>query len=85
MLFSTCTNDDSIGPSVLGCRDDFDFTVKFEQLFFSLIPSVLFIICSAWRITALVKRPIMVHAPMLQLVKLVRWMDWFPLHLLTKE
>ncbi|KAK8053968.1 ABC multidrug transporter [Apiospora saccharicola] len=30
MSFSTCKNDNLIGPNVNGCRDDFDFTVKFE-------------------------------------------------------
>lgn len=73
MLFSTCVNanDQSLGPSVLGCRGDFDFTVKFEQLFFSLTPSVIFIILSLWRIYLLAKRPTIVDAPLLRLVKLV--------------
>ncbi|KAI1651140.1 putative ABC multidrug transporter [Daldinia loculata] len=72
MLFSTCVNanDQSLGPSVLGCRGDFDFTVKFEQLFFSLTPSVIFIILSLWRIYLLAKRPTIVDAPLLRLVKL---------------
>ncbi|TGJ82777.1 hypothetical protein E0Z10_g5987 [Xylaria hypoxylon] len=72
MSFLACsnTNDQSIGPNVLGCRDDFDFTVRFEQLFFSLTPSALFIILSAWRVITLARRAIVVEAPHLWLVKL---------------
>ncbi|KAI1380494.1 ABC multidrug transporter [Hypoxylon crocopeplum] len=72
MLFSACkdTNDQSFGPNVVGCRGDFDFTVKFEQLFFSITPSVIFIVASLWRTALLIRRPIMVDAPMLRLAKL---------------
>ncbi|OTA90463.1 hypothetical protein M434DRAFT_77909 [Hypoxylon sp. CO27-5] len=72
MLFSACadTNDQSLGPSVLGCRGDFDFTIKFEQLVFSLVPSVIFIIASLWRIALIIRRPTIVGAPLLQLAKL---------------
>ncbi|KAI0186226.1 hypothetical protein EV127DRAFT_472747 [Xylaria flabelliformis] len=73
MSFLACsnTNDQSIGPNVLGCRDDFDFTVKFEQLFFSLTPSGIFIVLSIIRIIALTRRPIVVEASHLWLGKLV--------------
>ncbi|KAH8897503.1 putative ABC multidrug transporter [Thozetella sp. PMI_491] len=70
MLFSTCANDDSLGPNVVGCRDDFDFTVKFEQLVFSFAPSTLFIVLSIWRTRVLLKRRAIVNAPGVQLVKL---------------
>ncbi|OTB13269.1 hypothetical protein K445DRAFT_24767 [Daldinia sp. EC12] len=73
MFFSACanTNDQSLGPSVLGCRGDFDFTVKFEQLFFVLTPSAIFILLSPWRVYLLAQRPTIVGAPLLRLVKLV--------------
>ncbi|KAK6956896.1 hypothetical protein Daesc_002178 [Daldinia eschscholtzii] len=73
MFFSACANanDQSLGPSVLGCRGDFDFTVKFEQLFFVLTPSVIFILLSLWRVYLLAQRPTIVDAPLLRLVKLV--------------
>ncbi|XXG95509.1 hypothetical protein Hte_001773 [Hypoxylon texense] len=72
MLFSACANanDQSLGPSVRGCRGDFDFTVKFEQLFFSITPSAIFIIVSLWRTALLVRRPTIVGAPLLRLAKL---------------
>ncbi|KUJ23459.1 putative ABC multidrug transporter [Mollisia scopiformis] len=71
MPFSTCNNDHSFGPAVLGCRDDFDFTIEFEQLFFSIIPSVIFIVLSIWRIAVLSRRPVIANAtPALLLAKL---------------
>ncbi|KAH6640025.1 P-loop containing nucleoside triphosphate hydrolase protein [Truncatella angustata] len=69
-MFSTCNNDDSFGPGVSGCRDDFDFTIGFEQLVFSVVPSALFIILAIWRIALFMRRPQIVHAPTLRLVKL---------------
>src|ERR1700709_2542438 len=71
MPFSTCRNDNTVGPSVLGCRDDFDFTVNFEQLFFSITPSAIFILLSVWRTAWIGRRPVIVDAPILQLAKLV--------------
>lgn len=71
MLFSTCNGDESIGPGVSGCRDEFDFTITFELVFFSILPSAVFIILSLWRSLVLSSRPIIVNAPILQLVKLV--------------
>ncbi|ORY61431.1 putative ABC multidrug transporter [Pseudomassariella vexata] len=70
MLFSTCSQDDAIGPVVLGCRDGFDFTVKFEQIFLSLVPSVIFIVLSVWRICLMARKPTVIDAPLLQLTKL---------------
>ncbi|KAI0503440.1 putative ABC multidrug transporter [Xylaria bambusicola] len=72
MSFITCsnTNDQSFGPGVIGCRDDFDFTVRFEQLFFSLTPCALFILLSIGRIIALARHSIVVEARYLWLSKL---------------
>ncbi|KAI1148901.1 P-loop containing nucleoside triphosphate hydrolase protein [Nemania diffusa] len=70
-MFSTCNDDNSFGPGVSGCRDNFDFTVKFELLFFSVVPAALFIILAAWRIALLIRKPSIVHAPKLRFLKLV--------------
>lgn len=51
----------------------FDFNIQFEQLFFSIIPSVLFIVTSLWRTITQARKPTVVHAPVFQLIKLV----WF--------
>lgn len=41
---SSCTRDadGAFGPAVVGCRGNFDFTITFEQYFFSLTPSVYY-------------------------------------------
>ncbi|KAL7621968.1 hypothetical protein AAE478_007469 [Parahypoxylon ruwenzoriense] len=72
MLFSACAdaNDQSVGPNVLGCRGDFDFTITFEQLFFSIVPSAVFVVASLWRTALLIRRPVIVDAPLLRLTKL---------------
>lgn len=49
---------------------EFDFNIQFEQLFFSIIPSSLFIVSSIWRSLSQVRKPNVVNAPLLQLVKL---------------
>ncbi|CEJ92394.1 hypothetical protein VHEMI08049 [[Torrubiella] hemipterigena] len=43
MTVSPCTNDDAFGPTVSGCRDDFDFTIVFQQSILSILPSACFI------------------------------------------
>ncbi|KAF2717369.1 putative ABC multidrug transporter [Polychaeton citri CBS 116435] len=48
----------------------FDFNVQFEQLFFSIIPSILFIVTSLWRTIYQARKPTVVDAPVFQLVKL---------------
>jgi hypothetical protein len=50
----------------------FDFSVQFEQLFFSIIPSVLFIAFSLWRSLSQARKPTVIEAPVFQLIKLVR-------------
>jgi hypothetical protein len=45
--------DDRFGPAVVGCRDDFDFTLLFEQSMLSLGPSVVLLIVSFPRIIQL--------------------------------
>lgn len=72
MDFSGCLNDDSIGPTVQGCRGDFDFTVKFEKIFLDLIPTVVFIAICLPRIVYLARKPGIVGGPALRRAKLVR-------------
>jgi hypothetical protein len=79
MLFSTtCSNDESLGPAVLGCRGDFDFTILFELTFFSLVPSCAFILLALWQIQRLFHKRVMIYAPHFQLLKLVHTSlpDW---------
>ncbi|RDL31764.1 Uncharacterized protein BP5553_09166 [Venustampulla echinocandica] len=51
-------------------QEEFDFNLQFEQLFFSIIPSTLFIVISLWRTLSQARKPTVVNAPVLQLIKL---------------
>ncbi|KAI0802870.1 hypothetical protein GGR55DRAFT_663320 [Xylaria sp. FL0064] len=48
----------------------FDFNLQFEQLFFSIVPSALFILSSLWRVRYQARKPAIVHAPTVQWFKL---------------
>jgi hypothetical protein len=50
---------------------DFDFNIQFEQLFFSIVPSVIFIVASSWRAASQLRKPTLVKAPTFQSIKLV--------------
>ncbi|KAK1590443.1 ABC transporter [Colletotrichum navitas] len=67
---SICLNDDSFGPVVRGCRDDFDFTVRFESIFLSIIPAAVFTAVSLPRIAYLSRRPRIVSAKSIETIKL---------------
>jgi ATP-binding cassette subfamily C (CFTR/MRP) protein 1 len=68
---STCRNDNTFGPFVQGCRDDFDFTIVFEQSFFSIAPSAVFILLATFRILYLSRKPRILKDGSFQIVKLV--------------
>ncbi|KAK7931511.1 ABC multidrug transporter [Apiospora marii] len=69
MSFSTCKNDNLIGPNVNGCRDNFDFTVEFELVVFSIVPSSIFVVLALWRTFHLSRKPAVVNEPAIQLLK----------------
>lgn len=71
MDFSGCVSDASLGPAVQGCRGDFDFTIKFEKIFLSMIPSSIFIATSLTRVLWLSRRPTIVRGAVVQTVKVV--------------
>jgi hypothetical protein len=52
-------------------HEQFDFNPQFESLFFSIIPSILFIPSSLWRTVARIRKPVVVNAPILQFIKTV--------------
>jgi len=70
-MASTCYNDDHFGPTVQGCRDDFDFTQKFENIALKLVPAAIFAAIALVRIVHLVPLPKIVDAGALLTVKLV--------------
>jgi hypothetical protein len=49
----------------------FDFNIQFEELFFVILPSALFIVASFWRTLSQARKPKLVHAPTFQYIKLV--------------
>ncbi|TID01979.1 Multidrug resistance-associated protein 1 [Colletotrichum higginsianum] len=69
MSFS-CLNDNTLGPVVHGCRDDFDFTVKFQQVVLSIVPSSIFIAAAFLRLAHLFRQQKVVDAVVLQWLKL---------------
>ncbi|KAF9875583.1 ABC multidrug transporter [Colletotrichum karsti] len=69
MSFS-CVNDDTLGPIVRGCRDDFDFTVRFEQVILSIVPASIFIVLALLRVFVLSGKPRVASGPKLQWLKI---------------
>lgn len=68
---SQCLNDHSLGPSVRGCRDDFDFTLAFERVFFAILPGSVLIASCLVRLAYLFPKPRIVSGVGLQCAKLV--------------
>ncbi|KAL7785438.1 multidrug resistance-associated protein [Trichoderma afarasin] len=79
MSFTNCPGDASFGPTVRGCRGNFDFTLTFEQIFFSIIPASLFILASCTRIQRLLKRPRIAGSRISWAVKLTAILPYFML------
>ncbi|GAW26730.1 putative ABC multidrug [Rosellinia necatrix] len=69
-----CTFDAErlFGPAVAACRRAFDFTLFFEEVFFKLLPSALFLAAAAFRIAVLVRNSPRVRFGSLYLAKIVR-------------
>ncbi|KAK9424900.1 putative ABC multidrug transporter [Seiridium unicorne] len=67
---SSCVGDASIGPAVIGCRGDFDFTITFEETVLSILPSAFFVLLAAWRLWTLVKLQPVVQGHAFQYFKL---------------
>lgn len=71
MDFTKCPGDSAFGPSVEGCRGNFDFTLKFERIFLSLVPASAFIALALARIAFLIRRSTVVDNLTLMSLKLV--------------
>ncbi|KAM7193136.1 canalicular multispecific organic anion transporter 1 [Rhypophila sp. PSN 637] len=70
MDFTGCLNDEALGPAVQGCRGDFDFTIKFESIFLSMIPAAIFTAVSLPRIVHLNRQPAIIGGTLLRFAKL---------------
>lgn len=53
-------------------REQFDFNLGFEQVFFSVIPSALFLIAASWRLLYLARKPVVVNTSVFRLLKVAR-------------
>lgn len=69
MSSTLCLNDDTFGPTVQGCRGDFDFTQKFERIVLSIIPGAVFVALALARIAVLSQQRRLVSGNFLQFVK----------------
>ncbi|KAI6785036.1 uncharacterized protein J7T54_008130 [Emericellopsis cladophorae] len=76
-----CLNEATFGPVVQGCRDDFDFTLRFEDIVLSIVPSCVFLAVSAGRLLWLVPRPSIAVLSMLLGTKLVSILVYVALQL----
>ncbi|RDW64654.1 hypothetical protein BP6252_10305 [Coleophoma cylindrospora] len=54
----TLVADDEFGPVVSSCRDNFDFTLLFEQSIFAVVPSAILLLSCAWRLLVLRKEDV---------------------------
>lgn len=68
---SACLNDAAFGPTVRGCRGNFDFTLKFEMIFLDALPTSLFIIVFLIRIVYLATQPTVAREAVLRASKTV--------------
>lgn len=70
----TCANiDRTNGPSAGSCRGGFDFTVKFEELFLTVIPSCLFLAATLLRMLFLYKQQVKTKQTSITFLKWVIW------------
>ncbi|RLL96888.1 hypothetical protein CFD26_106852 [Aspergillus turcosus] len=69
---SSCLQaDHSWGPTLpTSCHGGFDFTIYFEQIWLSTVPSILFLISSGPRLWQLCQAPVVIRRSRSQLVKL---------------
>ncbi|PVH99185.1 putative ABC multidrug transporter [Periconia macrospinosa] len=62
-------------------RERFDFSLPFEQLFFSIIPATLFITIAPWRVFSQARKPVVINASRYQLIKVGAMMTYDGLRL----
>ena len=62
--------DAAFGPVVEACRDDFDFTIAFEQYIFTILPASVLLVAAPVRLGLLNKRRVLVAGNPLRIAKL---------------
>ncbi|KAF2673292.1 ABC transporter [Microthyrium microscopicum] len=66
----SCFSDNSFGPTVQGCRGDFDFTLRFEHVFFSIVPAICFWGVASFRIGLLARNSERILGGAFQILKI---------------
>ncbi|KAM0531400.1 hypothetical protein ACHAQF_007900 [Verticillium nonalfalfae] len=69
-MVTSCLNDDTFGPIVRGCRDDFDFTIRFQRIILAIVPATFFLALSIPRAIWLSQQPRIVSGVAFQYAKL---------------
>ena len=64
--------DDSFGPHASGCRGGFDFTLLFEECILTILPVLLALLVTPFRLLYLTRKTIKVTSSRLLPCKLVR-------------
>lgn len=67
-----CRNDFTLEIFVSGCRGDFDFTILFEHLILSVVPSVCILLLSPYRIWGLHSRPVVIRETESTMMKIIQ-------------
>ena len=67
------TADDVFGPVVSGCRQNFDFTLLFEQGILTLVPAALLLLVAPIRLLQLYKASVKTRPASVGQVKLVSY------------
>ncbi|KAG9253072.1 ABC transporter [Emericellopsis atlantica] len=66
-----CLNDNTFGPAVRGCRGDFDFTQRFEEIVLALVPAAILIGLGLVRCSVLLRQPKVIEGRLFQWLKIV--------------
>ena len=73
--------DGTFGPTVSGCRDDFDFTMLFEDTFFAMVPSAILLLAAPFQLVELSRQgPILLRGRLLP-CKLALAIAWFTIQI----
>jgi ATP-binding cassette subfamily C (CFTR/MRP) protein 1 len=73
-----CSNnvDGALGPTVSGCRDNFDFAKLFEDTFFAIAPSAILLLAAPFHLVTLLRQVPIIRRGRLLPCKLVLTVSW---------
>lgn len=84
MAIQCSTNvDGAFGPTVSGCRDNFDFTKLFEDIFFAIAPSAMLLLAASFQLVTLSRQVPMLRRGRLLPCKLALAIAWFAIQVVS--